>query len=166
MAIIFLNFKNIKIKRTFSYNKTISRYVYNYNKIPLITEEEFNSIVCKCSDKPEYINESHGHIITGDYNIIDNEHLKMYMKYGAKYHINLKCNKDIFISNIHKDLDLHIYKTALKYNQPIEAFNNWKYNIIDFFLDYNGLHFNWKYDNINRCKRKLKNYKITLFSFL
>ena len=66
---------------TFKYSNTIRSKVTN--KVA-VTED----IQCACKDYQEFIDDYHGHIITGNLNIIKNEDVKRILIKGLNYRRN------------------------------------------------------------------------------
>ena len=72
---------------SYKYTRTISSSIFNH--IKTVSEFDFNILIhdkypCHCADSP-YISNHHGHVITGDLNIITNEALKNLILKGPKY---------------------------------------------------------------------------------
>ena len=112
--------------------------IFNYNKfckdLPINIEDL--PFFCKNLEYKDYVNEFHGHIITGDLNIIDDTNLRKFMSYGTKYRLS-KCNnvKNIFLG-IKLDIDKFVYRTACYYSYPIEAFKEWQSHLYNYFYKY------------------------------
>ena len=79
--------KNI-FKQVFSYSKTIGSKILNYNKVlkeaQNWTYQDIVSMECGCSSS-DLCNPHHGHIITGNLEIIRDSNLRRICSYGTKF---------------------------------------------------------------------------------
>ena len=70
---------------TFSYTKTIRSSIVNYAET--ISDPNADSFVCNCSKYPSKFKDGHhGHIFTGDTNIVDHKELRSLFNKGLGYH--------------------------------------------------------------------------------
>jgi len=112
----------------------MGRKIFNYNQISKQKYEiNNNKCICNSEDYKKYINNDFGHIVTGDLNIINHEQLKNIMSYGTKYRIPTYSTIKKILQQLHHDLDYFIYKVAIKNNQTIELFNEWKFTLLEKF---------------------------------
>lgn len=128
--------KNLKIITAFKYNTPVSRRIYNYNDI---SKKLFYSKdqPCECMEESEFFNKDHGHIITGNTKIVNNINLRELMNLGTGFRISNNYNYKVTLNIFTENIDTFIYNNAVYYSLPINAFNEWKYNIIkDFELIY------------------------------
>lgn len=58
----------------------------------------------------KYIISTHGTIITGDLNVVENDNLHLLMNYGTKFRIEFKYTVNLVLKQFSLDLDLFIYK--------------------------------------------------------
>lgn len=127
---------NINIKKVFKFNMPIGRKIFNYNQVSKsisLVESSSNLTPCICSN-PSYsnfVNSHHGHIITGDLNIVESPILKHLMLKGTKYRLPMYFNFKSILRTLAMDLDKFIYSIAFKYNAPLESFNMWKFSILN-----------------------------------
>ena len=63
--------KGIILFRTFKYPKSLGRIIFNYNSFSKKSSSSDYSCHCNKTHVKKYINSDHGHIITGDLNIIN-----------------------------------------------------------------------------------------------
>ena len=119
-----LPIKNVNTKKAYKYPLPLGRRIYNYN---ILSKQLNTSVTCSCSESSyqPYIDPNHGHVITGNLNIIKDPHLQQLLSYGSKYRLPLYYNKKKIIQTFANDLDKYIYKLSCKYHCPIEAFKSW-----------------------------------------
>lgn len=119
----------------YKYVKNISQTIFNYNKCTketvFSTVEEINNIPCVCQ-QPMYqafVNHQHGHIITGDLSIIQNEHLRMIMCRGAKFRDCV----DMSVEKLERSLidNVKNFKTKWIDKERLEdgALNEWEHKV-------------------------------------
>ena len=118
-------------KIAFAYEKPLKNIICNYNyysqNLNEIGDEE---CYCKVEKHKKFVDEYHGHIVTGNLNIIEDTTLKQYMKFGSKFRMESHINVGATIRSFSKELDLYILKCAYKYTWPIESFREWKHKIL------------------------------------
>ena len=147
---------NIRVGITYRYVKTVGRNLYNYNSV-CQHRDEMAVQDCNCSTN-EFCNPDHGHIISGNLNLLKQWNIKHYFTEGTKFRVQKfrKVRLD-FIGEI----DVFIYKMAVKYSLPIEVFSEWRNAIINNFdLRYrpyfcsNTYNYNLNNDNIEDFRRQ------------
>lgn len=103
--------KNLQITRTFKYPIAIGRKIFNYNSFSKNSSKS-STFPCKCNEPSlkKFVNTDHGHIITGNLNIVKDLSLKKIMGYGTKFRIPSKLNVKNIVTQFIYDIDLFIYK--------------------------------------------------------
>jgi len=92
---------------SYKYTPTIYKHIVNYNEVikEIDTNSAYSQTYCECESSP-YNYKPHGHIITGNLNIIQNKDLRNLIKKGPKYRernpINWSKNKSIIFKAIEK----------------------------------------------------------------
>ncbi|GFS88799.1 hypothetical protein NPIL_24231 [Nephila pilipes] len=81
---------------------------------------------CVCDRYGDYVDEYHGHVVTGDLNLVNDEKLRNIMKRGTDYRLSPTGSNYIAKNEIFNDLDDFIIKIAIKYYMPYEAFKEFK----------------------------------------
>lgn len=158
----FFPLKNTKIIVSYSYNKPFSSTVFNYRQTA-ISDLDLDNIVCICDEFPEYIDNNHQHVITGNLNIMNNNNIRQLLNFGTKFRLNKKLDikkvTNLFLENINK----FILKLSYKHSFPIQAFFEWKHFVLKHFGDFLKQHLNNKndiYQTFSKEDRKyLENFK-------
>ena len=94
------------------YNPSIAGLIFNYKKAldpEYVSSIDTNNIVCDCANSI-YKDPHHGHIVTGDLGIIQNESLRNLLKKGPKYRLPRKINWAENRENILQFLEKYIKK--------------------------------------------------------
>ena len=152
-----------KIITTYSYNKTIGQQLFNYNKFlkSLSQDTTANTINCNCNKKPNYIDQNHGHIITGDTTICDDDELRTILNKGMKHRLPLSTTDKELLETIGNSLDIFYtkYKTKYKYTTAnVELHKLW---ILSKISIEQGRHKNMQHQtksslDLNRNMNKIK----------
>jgi hypothetical protein len=126
--------KGLKLSTAFKYNLPICRRIYNYNNV---SKNLYSSTInsCNCNKNSENFNNDHGHIITGNTNIVKDNDLKELLNLGTGFRISTTQNKSTILNTFTKNIDSMIYNNAISYSLPVNAFNEWKHYIITEFKD-------------------------------
>ena len=69
-----------------------------------------------------FVDGDHGHIITGNLNIVNDLKLRKLMGYGTKFRLSSRLSVKQMMQQFTYDLDLLIYKISAYYNKPIQYF--------------------------------------------
>lgn len=148
---------SVKICKVFKYPRSLGRTIFNYNKFAkFCSDDDSNPCLCNEERFKDYVNQEHGHIITGDLNIVENKKLRNFMILGTKFRLPSNYNSESIILKFIYDLDFFIYKMAIKYNKPIQYFDVWKYHTIKYFkYQLTNLNFSNNY-NILSLKKHIK----------
>ena len=93
-----------KIRLTYSYGPTTGKKIFNYNKtLNSLTNEDLSSEDCDCREKyAKFIYAPHGHVHTGQLDIIKNKELREVMAMGAKYRLAPSVTKKKIWTNLEK----------------------------------------------------------------
>ena len=119
--------KKIAIRTVFSYGPMIGRKIFNYNKVlKNLTNKDLKNDTCDChTNFAEFIYKPHGHVHTGDLNIIQNKDLRNIMSKGAKYRLTPSITKAKLISHLEETL-ISLKEKLISYSKINEAcFDNW-----------------------------------------
>ena len=136
------NLMNKRPSLLFIYQKTIRNKILNYKEVIESLKvgdiiENWNSKRCDC-DKSPYMDKYHGHVITGDIDIVDNKDLKNILKEGPNFRIPpRKTDFKRLSATIKNDIKTGVEQWAIKESVPLEAFTKWKnevYTQIDIQL--------------------------------
>ena len=96
-----LQAKKFKIYVSYKYGPIIGQSIFNNNKVlsTLPVSNYGDLLACDCKDKfPKFVYKPHGHVHTGDLDLVENISLSNKMKMGAKFRETPPCNKvDQFI---------------------------------------------------------------------
>ena len=119
----------------YSLSSTIRNKVFNYketvNNIDVTDEISYGTNLpsCECSTSP-FVDPDHGHIVTGDLRLIENQHLRKLLSKGPNYrepkNINWKKSKDVIANG----LETFINDMSAKSNVDINTFRPWKDEIL------------------------------------
>ena len=118
----------------YSYLNPIRNEIFNYKDTIQnldVTEfiENYDNIECNCKSSP-FKDSFHGHIVTGDLNIVKDDNLKELLSKGPQFReppskTNFKKLKRDLKSQIKKFLEVW----SSKYKVPVESFGEWKSNV-------------------------------------
>ena len=105
-AFLPFNTKEIQIRTTYSYGPTVGRKLFNYNKIlKNLSKKDLNSLTCDCKDEySDFVYPPHGHVHTGNLNIIQCVPLREVMSKGAKYRLKPSITKNKIITILEESL--------------------------------------------------------------
>ena len=156
----------------YKYNDPISLPICNYASfLKNLSLSDIKSILrnpCDCSTSP-FIYSPHGHVVTGNLDIVDNIELKQVLSYGCKYRIPTSKSPEEIYESIAEAVNNFISTQSKKYCQKEIAFDNWKKKVlsilsnrIDFFREKCPDMFNTKEnilenDDVKRSLKLLKN---------
>ena len=95
---------------------------------------DISSLPCDCQGS-QYIDKDHGHILTGDLRIIQNNKLRKILCKGPKYrenkHIDFQEANDSIINGINNCITSWCNKKGI----PPEYFSEWKTKVVELLLD-------------------------------
>ena len=126
--------KKTEIEIIFTYGPTIGKKALNYNKIlratGSLTYDEILSMECDCTDS-DIIDPVHGHIISGNLNLIANQEVRDLFAFGTKFRetplLNLQKCKEEMKSNI----NTLVRSLAKKHKIQKGKLDRWKKKLID-----------------------------------
>ena len=115
---------------SFSYTKTIRSTICNYSQA--IRDPNFRDFVCNChSYNGKFIDGHHGHVYTGDVNIISNKELRALVDKGLGYHEQQPPDKSRALSAIVTAIDSYIESVSTKMSLPILAYKAWRVTLVN-----------------------------------
>ena len=140
----------------YRFNKSIAGKLFNYRET--LSEEgidhfENNRLICSCNNSP-FKDPNHGHVITGNLDIIKNETLKNLIKKGPKYRLPQRINWKEDRNIITTFLDAYIDKWITKERKMSED-NNVNESCLD----------SWKNKVVELIDRKIESGKHKLRSW-
>ena len=127
----------------YKFNKSIAGQLFNYKQSlseEVINEFENNNIQCNCQDS-RFKDDRHGHVITGNFDIIENVCLRNIIKKGPKYRLPQKIDwskdKDIINDFLEIYMEKWIAKERRKHggNIDIGCLDNWKDEVMNIVED-------------------------------
>jgi hypothetical protein len=111
---------------TYRYDQPIRNLVCNYN--------EFNrerrtiqpeKLPCRCKDFPDFVDSHHGHIVTGNTQIVRSQPLRELFKKGIKYRVMVPANANDCISSIRHGLVEYADKIKKRLRKADTVFDSW-----------------------------------------
>ena len=115
---------------SYKYGATIRSKVVNYHQTHL-DNLDHTKMTCDCSPNNNFVDGHHGHVVTGDLNIIDNVELRNLLSKGLNYRDQIKPSIPNAIKAIESGLTDYIIKMSDKLNKPVVAFNEWKFEVLE-----------------------------------
>ena len=87
--------KKFQIYVPYKCGPTIDQSLFNYSKVLSTISKNHDGLpVCHFIDNfPNFVYKSHGHVHTGNLDLIDNTHLRNLMKKGSKFRETPSCSK-------------------------------------------------------------------------
>ena len=119
--------RNLNVRTTFSYGPTVGKKIFNYNKIlRSVGNKDLTQKCCDCKKKySSFVYEPHGHVHTGQLDIIENTLLRNIMSMGAKYRLTPLVSKTKIFDSIEKSLLKFKKKLSKKSKLPEKCFDMW-----------------------------------------
>ena len=124
-----VHFCKVKIPDVvYSFGKTIGPKIFNFKETvlsydPLKTvQEQFG---CQCASYQQFLDESCGHVATGDLNIVDNIKLREVLKKGPQHREPQSVNPDTVFVSVGHDLKEFVKKWANKEKIAETCFSQW-----------------------------------------
>ena len=123
----------------YSMTQPIRSKVLNYNKF--VTEldlkafsKDRNIVSCHCKDyKEKYVDKDHGHILTGNLSIVENEDLRKLLYKGPNYRqpreINFVEGKEVILKSVDSFIKSVKDKKGVQLHH--KQFDNWKHTILE-----------------------------------
>ena len=121
---------------TYKLGKTIRNKIFNFKDIVSSSMLELDNlniiddIECDCQSSP-YCDPDHGHVITGNLNIVQNNSLKKLLSKGPNFREKKTINFSKAKSDIVSALDDLIERLKDKYNYSQHDFQSWKKKVIE-----------------------------------
>ena len=120
----------------YSYTKSIRGKVFNYNRmLENIDVDDWDSQehICNCNDEiySKFVDKDHGHVITGNLDIIKDKKLRNLFKKGPNFRERNSINFERAKSAIAKGLDSYINKWSNRKRIAREVFIEWKLKVLE-----------------------------------
>ena len=113
---------------TFKYGNTIRAKVTNYKE----TVNNVNrNVTCACKDYQEFIDNHHGHVITGDLNIIHNIDIRKLLAKGLNFREKQPLNATKANRSAQSAIDTYIGNISNVTKIQIKLFSPWKTFVLD-----------------------------------
>lgn len=113
---------------SYRYSKTIRSRITNYKKA---VKEDANSITCNCGEYPEqFIDHNHGHIYTGDIDIIQDKNVKSLFAKGLNYRETQKPDIGKARSACQSAIDIYINSVSQQLKINVILFKPWKVELL------------------------------------
>ena len=110
----------------YKYDKTIRNNIFNYKEtVKEYVQDCQLKMECNCSSS-KFNDKDHGHVVTGDLNIIKNKKLRELFKKGPNYREKKAINWKKTVSLLKDDFKLFIKKWSDRAGIPEECFSEWK----------------------------------------
>lgn len=116
---------------SYRYNQPVRSYIFNYNK--LVSDFNLDSkipVTCNCENSL-YRYEPSGHIVTGDFNILENKKLIDIFSKGPKYRLPLPIDFVSCLEEIKCSLDKFADNWCKREKTQLNALNKWKISVLD-----------------------------------
>ena len=124
----------------YKFNKSIAGKIFNYKEAlqgDLVDQLNSDIIPCNCQTSP-FKDRQHGHIITGNLDIVENVTLRNIIKKGPKYRLPQKINwvqdREIIVSFLNSYIDKWLAKerkVGINSNLNRDCLDIWKKNVLD-----------------------------------
>ena len=111
---------------------TIRSNLFNYKKFvnELDLNKDMDSIPCNCANSP-FIDNFHGHIVSGNLKIIPNPELEAIFLKGPQYREPITIDLDAAVEEIKNGIKNLIDIWSVKYSVSSKHFDCWKYTFFD-----------------------------------
>ena len=108
--------KGIKMIKTFKYDKPLGRMIFNYNKFTkkLINDAEKCVYYCGENFYTDYVDTNHGHILTGNLNIVTDLVLWGYLLHGTKYRLRRVIARNHAFKRLENNIDFFYIQGSRK----------------------------------------------------
>ena len=121
---------DFKLQATFSYVSPIRSKVFNYNNLKCDNDRDF--LTCNCNSLySDFVDNSVGHVVTGDLKFIKHRKLRNILSMGSKFRETIACSEDSVNSSISKDIDEYIDNIRLRYSLNKDSFKSWKEEVLN-----------------------------------
>ena len=113
---------------SFKYSRTTRSRITNYKKA---VQEDVSSTRCNCANyPPEYVDNHHQHVFTGDINIVEDKNVKTLFSKGLNYREPQKPDKAKVKSACQAAIDRYINTVSPRVNMNTSAFTPWKVELL------------------------------------
>ena len=121
------NARNVSVRTTFSYGPTIGRKIFNYNKtLNNLKENDLLIDSCDCRESfSAFLYEPHGHVHTGNLDIISNTKLRDVMSKGAKFRLTPSISKSKILASLKVSIEKLKKKLASRCKLKEINFDMW-----------------------------------------
>ena len=114
---------------SFTYSKSVRSDIVSYKQS--IQDPHHEEFECNCQNySDDFRDNDHGHIYTGDMNIVKHVELRKLLKKGLGYHDQQPPNKDAAYKAVVSGLDTYISKVSPKVSLPVSCFIAWKVEVL------------------------------------
>ena len=120
---------DFRFSTCYKYENSIRSDIINY-KENIMDFGDIADVKCYCHLYPEHVDQSVGHVVTGDLDIVKNRKLKKLFKKGYKFIEPLYKNKHSIFNSIKKDLVSYIKSLSEKFSVSVEYFDGWLVTVL------------------------------------
>jgi len=113
---------------SYKYSPTIRNKITNYKDTVSSLNDES---ICFCYLYPQFVDTYHGHVLTGDINIMENDNLKNILRKGLNFREVPGCNTIKTYASIHSALDVFINNISESSKLQKTSFSAWKKFILN-----------------------------------
>ena len=117
---------------SYKYSKTIRNKVTNYSNVAKNVDLPAQ---CKCMDYIQYIDIHHGHVITGNINIIDNVEIRQLLHKGLNFREKQPHNLKKAQASVQSGIDKFIGDCSVTLKINLKIFSPWKKFILQKVMD-------------------------------
>ena len=121
------------IQSAYSYGPTIGSTLFNYNSILHGIDKQYllNDPPCDCNTAyAQFVYKPHGHVHTGNLEIVTHDGLRRIMKMGAKFRETPKCSLKKLSVMLEGVVERVVKSLACKTHLHISAFTPWKAELL------------------------------------
>jgi hypothetical protein len=116
---------------SYHYNKPVRSFIFNYNQlVSEITLDSYVPTSCNCVNS-KFCYEPAGHIVTGNFNILENKNLIDIFSKGPKFRLPLPIDFVVCLEELNTSLDRYIVHWCKRENAQLSSLNKWKKYIFD-----------------------------------
>jgi hypothetical protein len=124
---------------TFTHTQPIRNRVFNYKKATKLLRgtfwEEINHTTCACRPAGDFVHPKLGHVLTGDLNLVRNEHLKFILRKGPKYREPRPVDWDEVRGELGRGIAATIEKWSKLEDIKEEKWDDWKKKVLKLTED-------------------------------
>ena len=125
--------KECRIRTTYSYGPTIGRKLFNYNKIlNTVTKRDLKKLSCDCKENyGKFVYEPHGHVHTGNLDVIQCAALRDIMTKGAKYRLKPSVSKSKLLTILEESIFKLKKSLARKCGIAVSSLDFWHDSLME-----------------------------------